>query len=571
MVAKLLKFLNLEISGLHKAAYILGISAILSQILGLLRDRLLAGTFGASRTLDIYYAAFRIPDFIFVSLGSLVSVGIIIPMLIERLDKGEDGSGLSPKMSEKGKVFVNNLFSTFTTMISLVSLAIFFLFPYVIPYLFPGFSADAVRETVMLGRILLLSPIFLGISSLFSSIVQVHNRFYIYALSPILYNIGIIIGIIVLYPMVGISGLVWGVVLGALLHLMVQVPFMLSEGYVPSISLNPKWREIREVFTISLPRTIALSTQLISLMVLTMFASKMSEGTIAIFNFSYNLESVPLSIIAVSYSVAAFPLLSKLYTNGETKKFVEHFTVALRHIIFWTTPALVLFIVLRAQIIRVILGSGKFSWDNTKLTAAALALFALSLLAQSLVLLFIRGYYASGNTRKPLFINGFSAVVTLVSSYFLVQAFGQSDFFRFFIEHLFKVDGISGTEVLALPLAFSIGSICNVVLFWVFFERDFKMGNRALGTLFHSFAASVLMGGTSYITLNLLAPYLNQNTFIGIFTQGALAGTFGLMVGMSILHLLNNSEFKEMSKVFQQRFWHKIWKVKIIGGEQREL
>lgn len=570
MVARILKFLNLEISGLHKAAYILGISAILSQILGLLRDRLLAGTFGASQTLDIYYAAFRIPDLIFVSLGSLVSVGVIIPILVAYIDRG--GSNEVQKISVEGKAFVNNLFSFFIYITSLVSLVIYIGFPYIAPYLFPGFSPDAIDKTVLLGRILLLSPILLGISNLFSSIVQVHSRFYIYALSPILYNLGIIVGIVCFYPLFGLTGLVWGVVLGAFLHLVVQVPFMLQEGYNPSFLLKPRWKEIREVVKVSLPRTIALSTQLFSLMVLTMFASKMAEGSIATFNFAYNLESVPLSIIAVSYSVAAFPLLSKMYTNGDMDKFALHFTTALRHIIFWTTPALVLFIVLRAQIIRIILGSGKFSWDNTKLTAAALAIFALSLLAQSLVLLFIRGYYAVGNTKKPLLINIFSALITIVSSVVLIGLFQSVSFFRYFIEHLFKVDGIVGTEILMLPLAFTIGSLCNVVLFWFFFKRDFPLlGTRPLETLFHSFSGSVIMGGVAYVTLNLLAPYLDLNTFFGILTQGTISGIVGIVAGMLVLYILKNSEFIEMMKVYRERFWHKIYKVKIIGGEQRGL
>jgi putative peptidoglycan lipid II flippase len=572
MVAKILKFLNLEINGLHKAAYILGVSAVLSQILALFRDRLLAGTFGASKTLDIYYASFRVPDFIFVSLGSLVSVGVIIPMLIDRLNRDGDGAEVSSQMSEAGKAFVSNLLSAFMLLILSVSVAMFFLLPYCVSFLFPGFSPDALRETILLGRILLLSPILLGVSNLFSSIVQVHNRFYIYALSPILYNVGIIIGIVGLYPMFGDVGLVWGVVLGALAHMMVQVPFMIAEGYTPTFSLRLNWKEIGQVFTTSLPRTVTLSTQMIALMVITTFASKMTEGSIATFNFSYNLQSVPLSIIGVSYAVAAFPLLSRMYTSGDREKFIEHFSTALRHIIFWTVPSMVLFIVLRAQIIRIILGSGKFSWDNTRLTAAALALFAFSLVAQNLLLLFVRGYYAAGNTRKPLFINSISAALTLAATWFFVHLFYTSLFFRIFIEHLFKVDGIPGTEILMLPLAFSIGALANLILLWVFFRIDFpKLGRRALGTLFHSFAASVIMGGVSYLVLNILAPHLNLNTFSGVLVQGLLAGLGGILVGMLILQLLKNSEFKEMAKVFQERFWYKIWKVKIVGEEQREL
>src|SRR3989344_3022937 len=216
MVKKVFHILNREISGLHEAAYLLGAFAIGSQVLALFRDRLFAYTFGANRLLDLYYAAFRIPDFIFVSIASMVSVSVLVPFFIDKLKEG-DGSG---------KHFIDNSFSVFFVSIILVSLVAFIFIPFLIPYVFPGFDSEPLKtHLVTLSRIMLLSPIFLGLSNFLASITQIYNRFFIYALSPLLYNLGIIIGILVFYPLWGVSGLAWGVALGAALHFLVQVPF----------------------------------------------------------------------------------------------------------------------------------------------------------------------------------------------------------------------------------------------------------------------------------------------------------------------------------------------------------
>ncbi|MBI2476396.1 MAG: hypothetical protein HYV67_04105, partial [Candidatus Taylorbacteria bacterium] len=192
--------LNREISGLHEAAYLLATCAIASQLLALLRDRLFAYTFGASRTLDIYYAAFRIPDLIFVAVASLVSISVLMPFLMEKFKEGE----------ETGKRFVDASFSFFFVAIVGVSLAAFVLAPFVAPPLFPGFGGDPIRShLIALTRIMLLSPIFLGLSNFLASITQMYNRFFIYAVSPLLYNIGIIVGALFFYPLLGIAGLAW--------------------------------------------------------------------------------------------------------------------------------------------------------------------------------------------------------------------------------------------------------------------------------------------------------------------------------------------------------------------------
>jgi len=166
MVQRVLKILGSEIKGLHQAAYLLGTFAILSQILGLIRDRLLAHNFGASQSLDIYYAAFRIPDLIFVAIASIVSVFVLVPFLVDKLDRSKSDALL----------FIDNIFSFFFGLIVIVSLIAFFLTPYLSHLLFPGFVGDSYNTLIILTRIMLLSPILLGLSNLFSSVTQVYKK-----------------------------------------------------------------------------------------------------------------------------------------------------------------------------------------------------------------------------------------------------------------------------------------------------------------------------------------------------------------------------------------------------------
>jgi len=554
MVNGVLKFLNKEIGGLHQAAYLLGLFAFFSQVLALVRDRLLAASFGAGASLDIYYAAFRIPDFIFVTVASVVSISVLIPALIER-------TAIDKKTARR---FLTEVFTFFFSAIIVAAGIAFFLMPYIAPLVFPGFSDEAVAQTILLSRILLLSPILLGISNVLGSITQTFRRFFIYALSPLLYNFGIILGILFLSPSLGIVGVVYGVITGALFHLLIQLPFVIRSGLLPGISFSSRWSNVRPVLLISIPRTLTLAMSHLSILILLSFASLMDKGSISVYNFSSNLQSVPISIIGVSYSLAAFPTLSKLFSSGNQKKFLEQISTSARHVVFWSVPIAVLFIVLRAQIVRVILGSGQFDWTATRLTAAALALFAFSLVFQNIVLLYVRGFYSAGRTKAPLIISLFSSVVTIASVYFLISFFNHVAMFRYWVESLFRVSDIAGTSVLMLPLGFSVGQVVNGLLLLYFFKTNFK-GN--LGPLFktvsHTFAASIIMGGVIWFFLNVFDKIFDINTFFGVFFQGFLSGIIGIAVALTILVLLGTEELRDIARTLHRRFW----KTPIIGPD----
>jgi putative peptidoglycan lipid II flippase len=270
---------------------------------------------------------------------------------------------------------------------------------------------------------------------------------------------------------------------------------------------------------------------------------------------------VPFSIIGVSYSLAAFPTLTKLFSSGNKNEFVEQMINSSRHIIFWSVPISVLFVVLRAQIVRTALGAGRFNWDDTRLTAAALALFTISLVAQNLVALFVRSYYSQGKTKTPLFMNMVSAGIIVLGSFGLVQLFNQNLFFKNFIESMLKVQGLSGTAVLMLPLGYSIGVIFNLVVHWWGFSLHFPAFSKPVKrTLFQVCGASTIMGYVTYQTLPIFGKIFNVDTLLGIFSQGLFSGLTGIFVAIIILYLLNSRELKEVWSTLHR----KIWKVDVV-------
>jgi putative peptidoglycan lipid II flippase len=555
MVNKILQFLNKEISGLHEAAYLLGFFAIFSQLLALVRDRLFANYFGAGHDLDIYYAAFRIPDFIFVTVASLVSISVLIPFLIEKMSRSK----------EETKNFINSVFSAFFFIISFVCVAVFFAMPFLVEKLFSGFTvAKDKDDLILLSRILLLSPILLGISNFLGSITQMTNRFFIYALSPILYNVGIILGVIFLSPKYGVLGLVCGVIFGAVMHMAIQIPFVISHGLFPKIVFKIKFGDIKEVVLVSLPRALTISAPELARFFLIAIASVMAVGSISVFSFASNLQSVPLSIIAVSYSLAALPILTRHFVSGDKNKFMEQMIAGCRHVIFLSMPVMMLFIVLRAQIVRTILGSGEFSWSDTRLTAACLAIFAISLIPQSLLLLFVRAYYSSGNTKTPLIVNIFSASCMIFGGFVFTYVFNTIPVFQYFMESLFKVMDLPGSSVLMMPLAYSFGSWVGFIIYWFLFQKEFRgFSQPVLSTAFQSFSASIIMGFVAYKYLDIFDDIFNINTFFGIFMQGLLSGLIGIFCGIVLLKLLKNREIDEVWRALHKKFW----KAKVIGPD----
>jgi len=557
---KILKIFSKEYGNINQAALLLGSFTLLSQILALFRDRYIAHFIGPSLELDAYYAAFRIPDLIFISIASLASITVLIPFIVEKM-KGEI-------VTDEARKLLNDIFTVFFITMIVISVIAFFVMPYLISFVTPGFAPLVQAKVVLFSRIMLLSPILMGLSNLFGTITQLFRKFFLYSLSPIFYNFGIIIGIVFLYPILGINGLVLGVVLGAFMHFLIQVFSSFGCGFSPKFSFSINFKEIKHIAFTSLPRTLGLSLNNIALIAIIAFASYLSSGSISIFNFSFNLQSVPLNIIGISYAVAAFPTLVKSFSSEKKSEFKNHLKSTARQIVFWSLPVIFLFIILRAQIVRVILGSGSFSWENTRLVAASLAIFSISVLAQGMVALLSRVYYATGNTKRPLTINLFCSILIVILSYVFLHIFENVPMFRYFIESLLKVENILGTEVLMLSLAYSVGTILNFILEWYFIRRDFMEHESFITkTFFQSLGASFFIGVVSYTSLNILSPIFGTTTFWGVFLQGFISGILGICAGILILYLLKNDELKDLIKTFRTKFW----RTKVLVDLQEEL
>lgn len=561
MVSKLIKLLNKDITTMNQAALVLAVFSVLSQFIGLFRDRFLASVVGPSQSLDVYYAAFRVPDFIYTSFASLFSVTVLIPFIMSNIKKGDE---------KETQRFSNSLLSAYFLGMAAISVVVYFLMPYLSRVVSPGFSVAQHENLVFYTRIMLLSPFLFGISSLFSAFTQVKQKFLSFAIAPLLYNVGIVIGIIFLYPKFGVLGVILGVIIGAIFHVSIQIPSLLSVGKFPRIIKNIDWKMIRAVVSQSLPRTLGLSITNIIFISMSAIASLLVAGSISVFQLSYNIQTTPLMIIGISYAVAAFPTMTRLFEEQKREEFLSLVHRATRNILFFAIPCTLFFIVLRAQIVRVLLGGGVFSWNDTRLVAGALALFSISIAAQSMILLLVRGFYAQGNTKTPVKINLIGLVVTIVATTGLLALFKYNPMFQQLIVTMLRVDGVNGASVLLLPLGFSIGQITNAILLWRYFHRDYKDIKRPHDikkTLFHTIGASIIAATGIYLLLSFLGVGVDQARFLGVLIQGVLAGLFGVFIYAIILIALKNEDIG----LFIQTIKSKFWKQKVIVPEQQDL
>jgi putative peptidoglycan lipid II flippase len=356
-------------------------------------------------------------------------------------------------------------------------------------------------------------------------------------LSPIFYNLGIIIGALFLVPIFGIYGLAWGVVLGAFMHMIIQLPAFFQLGFKFSFNLGLKAKEIKELAIMMIPRTMSLGTQQINLLVITGFASTLQSGSLAIFNFANNLQTFPVGIFGLSFAVAAFPVFSAVAFNKT--RLISNISKTVRQVLFFIVPSTVLYLSLRAQIVRIILGYGNFTWKDTVLTVDTLFYFSLSLFAQALIPLLVRVFYARHDSKRP----------------FLVGLF--TDFFNIGLAYeLSRSMGVAG-----LALSFTISTITNFVIIWILLRIE--LGSMDEFKIFKSLAKFIIAGIIGAIGIQgmklLIWPFINLTRFSGVFIQGALAAIFGLIIYLAVCALLQSEEiFSFWDSIKRRLNWNKV-------------
>jgi putative peptidoglycan lipid II flippase len=529
------RIFNSETKSIKWATAILAVSALVSALLGLYRDRLLAGFFGAGVETSVYFAAFRIPDLIYKVLilgGVLVA---FLPIFAEYF----------AEKKEKAWEMTNQVLNIFSFLLILSCLILFIFTPQLIKFIIPGLSLESKSEAVSLSRLLFLSPIFFGISNIFSGVLHYFNRFLTYSLAPVLYNVGIVLGILFLSPSLGIFGAGVGVIIGAFFHLAIQIPSALNCGFRYRFIFNFKYPALKRIFKLALPRVFSVAAYQVNLIVMTSFASLISTGSIAIFSFAQNLQGLPTGILGISLATAIFPTFSRYLANGQKKEFLNTFSSVLRQSLFLMVPLTLFFFLLRNQIVGLILGVGRFNLEDSQLTTVSLGFFAISIFALSLIPYLTRAFFSLQDTKTPALLTLIFVALNLSLSFFFIKSLGSANLLSTAVRNVFNLGDIANISVVGLPMAFSVSSIVQFFLLLIFLHR--KIGDYGHIDILRSFSKVILssffMGLVIYFILLLAATW-------SLFWQAAVATAAGLATFALSAFFLRSKELKEIWKIF---------------------
>ena len=523
------------------AAFIISLFGIVSRLLGLLRDRILAGQFGAGDTLDAYYAAFRIPDLLY----NLMIVGALsaafIPVFTELIANKKEQDAW--KLSSGVLSLQIGITAGLSVLIALFALPI-------MKVVTPGYAGEKLALTAHLTRIMLLSSFLFGISGIMGGILVSFKKFLVYSLAPVFYNLGIIIGALFFVKWMGPIGLAWGVVLGAFLHMLVQYPAAKVSGFRFSSEAmgalkNP---DVRKVLRLMVPRTLTIAVSQVSLTISTIFASTLSPGSLAVFTLANNIQSAPLGLFGVSFSIAVLPALSAYVARQEYDKFVATYSKTLRQILFFVIPASIFMVMLRAQIVRIALGSGQFNWEDTRTTFTTLGILSLGLFAQSVIPLLTRMFYALQNTRIPFYIALVSEVFNVVATFALIGRFG--------------VYGLAG--------AFALYSVFNMALLYVYLKKQINDLDEAriLRSVSTVMLASVAAAGAIQVGKDIMGTAGPLDTFMAVLRQFVVAGGMGAVVFALACHYLRVEEYSQFVGAMKRKLFREK---KAIQEDIREV
>lgn len=455
------QLLHLQTKTITVAAIVIGSSALISRLLGLARNRLLAGNLGAGEEFDIYLAAFRIPDFLY---GILVLGGVsvvFLPLFSEYFEKSK----------EEAWELMNNLLHVLLVGLVILAAILFLLAPLLVQLVAPGFSPDSKETTTGLTRLMLLSPVLFGVSALFSGALQYFNRFLAYALAPVMYNVGIILGILFLLPRFGLWGLGMGVVAGASLHLLVQVPSAIKSGFVWQPMLDFRHPSLRKAVELALPRTVGAAGYHINLIVMTALASTLSGGSIAVFILADDIQHAPVGLIGIPFALAAFPALSRLFAQKDLGGFQRAFSLVFRRVVLLVVPLALILFFLREPIVGLLYRTGNFGATDVQLTAAVLGVFAFGVLFQALIPLLARAFFSLQDTATPTVIGLSSVALNIVLALGFLNALGAENAFSESVFSFLGLGSSRGAEVVALPLALVISSFAQTSLLYAVLKK----------------------------------------------------------------------------------------------------
>jgi len=505
------------------AASVIATAVLASRLLGLIRDRLL--TAFPVEELDIYFAAFRLPDFIFqvLVMGALTTA--FIPVITELITKHDE---------ERVWKVASTVLNIALVGFFILGLGIFIFAEPLSLLIAPGFTGEKLAVMANMTRIMILAQLFFILSNFLSAIIQSSKRFLLPAIAPVVYNLGIILGIVFLSPSLGIYGAAWGVVIGTFLHFSVQLPVIghLKIRYQPIIDIKDQYA--MEIGRLMLPRTLGLAVAQINFTIDTILASLISASSITVFNFASHLAQLPIGLFGATIAQASLPTLSEEQARENPENFKTTLLNSFHQILFLTLPATAILIVLRIPVVRLVFGSKTFPWEATVLTGRTLAFFGLGIVAQGLIQLLVRGFYALRDSRTPVKIGIFSFAVNIMASMTAI-----------FIFHL---------PVWGLALSSTIGDLVNVTFLLVSLYKKVRFSlTLLLIPAIKMFFAALMAGISLYIPMKLLDQLVFDTTRVmPLIALTGIASFAGLSVYLFLTWLLEIKELSAFTGIIQR-------------------
>jgi putative peptidoglycan lipid II flippase len=520
------------------AAFVIMATIIFSQVLGLIRQRLLVSIFGASNTLGIYLASTRLPDFLFQILIAGALSSAFIPVFSEYIVKGKE---------KEGHKVASTLLFLSLAVFAFFSLVLFIFAKEFSTLMAPGFSNDQLNLLTSLTRIVIFGEILFIVGCFLSAILQSYNHFFIPGFAAALYNLGIIIGIVLLSPMLGIYAAAYGVIIGAFIFVLVQIPLAKKMGFSfkPSLSLESiKSSGVLDVLKLIWPRTISIAVfQVGTIITVTLVSFLQDPGrSYVIFDYAQTLAFAPVALFGQAIAQAAFPVLSK--EKERLEDFKVTFITSFNQMLYLVLPISVLLLVLRIPIVRLIFGASQFDWAATVLTGRTLAFFSISIFAQALVYLVARGFYALHDTKTPLIIGG--ATTTLM----VILGAGFIFLYHYGVE--------------SIAIAYSVASVLNFLILLIFLDRKVGGFNKLplLKTVTKIFLATFFTAFALYVPIKLLDQLVFDTTkTINLILLTGISSSIGLLLYLFLTWLFDVKEANMFITLFKKiGDWRQILK-----------
>jgi putative peptidoglycan lipid II flippase len=508
------------------AAFIISISSGISALLGVVKNRLLAGSFGISKDLTVFYTADNIPSLIY----SILIVGVVSTVFIPVF------ASLIHKDKEKAFHVASTVINSTILLFLLIGTVIFVFAPTIIKYLALGqFTPEEVVLGANLMRIMIFAQIILVAGSLATSVLQSFRYFLAPALAPIVYNAGMIAGILFLSPKFGIYGPAVGVVIGAILHLLVQLPFMAKTGFKYMFRFGFGDKEFRKTLVLIPPRIISvliaggLQTLNSSLVLL------IAKPSVVILKFANQLQGFPVNIFGFSIAAAALPTLATLTEKGHQGDFKKIFITSLHQTMFLVMPLSMILVILRVPVVRLVYGVSNFPWLATIETASVLAVFAISIFSQSANYLITRAFHSLKDTLTPVLIGLCTALLNVSISLYLITVLHYSTW--------------------SVAFSFSVTSLLDTVFLLYFLDK--KVSGFETKKLLLPFVkislATILMGFTLYFPIKLLDQVIFDTTrTINLLMLTLIAGFCGGATYLLFTKLLKVEEIDLFYKLISK-------------------